>query len=194
MVALIGAGSHGRDIAVIWKRRHPKKSLVVYDDDPRLGIFPPSSLQGTVIYGINNPTQRFNASIQHAMRPAKPLVDPAARIGPNVEMGRGVVVGPGTVLLHDVILGNHVHIHYMASMTRCHIKSFTTVSPGATIAGDVSIGRRCLIGANVTICDRVKIGNDVKVGAGAIVLPTAVVPDGVTVTGVWKGLDGADGL
>lgn len=174
------------DCQAIWDRVYPKKPLTIYDDDPKYGLFPPSNLRGTVIYGVNDPHRRYHASSQHSNRGAKALIDPSAVIGPNVVLGRGVVVAPGAVLLRDVILGEHVHCNYLSSMTRCHIKSFSTLSPGAVVCGDVTIGQRTLIGANATVCDRVKIGNDVIVAAGAIVPPLSIVPDGSRVIGVWK--------
>lgn len=188
MASMIGAGAHGRDLEVVWYRcgRSP---LGLYDDDPSTGIpAPPDNLSGRILIGINSPTTRRQIAERFAhLQGTHPLVDPSAVVGPNVELGRGVVVAPLAVLMHSVSLGAHVHANYSVSMTRCLVGAYTTVSPGATICGDVEIGEECLIGAGAIICDRSIIGHHVRIGAGAILPPLSRVPDYTTVIGVWKG-------
>ena len=63
---------------------------------------------------------------------------------------------------------------------------------GVTLGGTVkesckrhpNIGSRVVIGAGAKILGNINVGDGVKIGAGAIVLKD--VPDGVTVTGVYK--------
>lgn len=84
-------------------------------------------------------------------------------------------------MLSGVRLGKHVHVNYGSMMTRSSVGDFTTIGPGVTICGDVTIGARCLIGAGAVIKNLVTIGDDVTVGAGAVVVND--LPDGVTVKG-----------
>lgn len=186
MTSLIGAQGHGSDILAVWSRVHKSKLLSVYDDDPELHILPPGDLGGDVIYGINDPHGRLLASVRHKRPGAKPLVDPSVVIGDRVKLSLGVFVGPNVTMLYDVKLGPHVHVGYHASMTRCRIKGFTTICPGVTIAGDVSIGHRVFVGAGAVISNLCEIGHDVVIGAGAIIPPNSVIPDGSRVVGVWK--------
>jgi UDP-3-O-[3-hydroxymyristoyl] glucosamine N-acyltransferase len=184
---LIGTGSHGRDLEVIFHRAHPDKELRCWDDaDCPPG---PAKLRH-VLVGVNDPQTRRRLAEKYVteLGPPKAIVDPSAIIGPHVTLGRGVVVAPLACLLHDVTLGEHVHVNYQASMTRCLVGAYTTISPGATICGDVTIGEACLIGAGATVCDRVSIGSCVTVAAGAIIPPLSVVPDGVTVESWAKAL------
>ena len=58
---------------------------------------------------------------------------------------------------------------------------FCHVAPGAVLGGNVTIGERCLIGANSTVLPGIKIGFDVIVGAGSTV--TKNIPEG----DVWTG-------
>jgi carbonic anhydrase/acetyltransferase-like protein (isoleucine patch superfamily) len=181
---LVCSGSHGRDISVIFQRAHPDKELRVWDDD----FYPidPDALRHVII-GINDPRERKRLAVKYpGMGPPRAIVDPSAIIGPNVTLARGVIVAPLACLLHDVDLGEHVHVNYHASMTRCTVGAYTTVSPGATICGDVEIGEVCMIGAGAVVCDRVTIGDHVTVAAGAIIPPLSVVPSGSRVIGVWK--------
>lgn|SRR5487761_2013420 len=181
MTALVGAGSHGKDIASIFVHAYPGVTLDIYDDAGT----PPPALLSNILIGVNDPSTRRKIAERYPMA-APPLIDPQAIVGLRVHVEHGCVIAPGAVLLCDVWLGKHTHINYQASMTRCRVGAFTTVSPAATICGDVTIGEECLIGAGATVCDRVKIGNRVRIGAGAIVLPLSVVPDDSTVVGVWK--------
>jgi len=190
MTSLIGYGSHGQDIeAIYWRTKQYGRRLWIYDHNPEKGADPmlmPDDEE--VILGVNDPTgrRRLAESLPPGTRAAAPLVDPSAVIGKGVWLPAGTVIAPFASLLRSVTLGAHVHVNYGAQMTRCVVGPYSTLSPGATICGDVEIGEETLIGANATVCDRVKIGNRVRIGAGAIVPPLSVVPDDTTVIGVWK--------
>ena len=191
MTSLMGYGSHGKDIEAIYLRtKHYGVMLRIYDDDSSLNCLDPGLLtSGDVFIGVNDPIQRRRLAEKlppHVRASLKPLIDPSAVIGHDVRLSGGVVIAPYVSILRSVTLGEHVHVNYGAQMTRCVVGAYSTLSPGATICGDVEIGEETLIGANATVCDRVKIGNRVRVGAGAIIPPLSIVPDDTTVIGVWK--------
>lgn len=185
---LCASGNHASDLGVIWSRAHPDNPLITWDDDPETGNpMPPDDLTGRILIGNNSPAvRRFIAERYAHLRGTHPLVDPDAIVGPDVTLSRGTVVAPGAILLHAVTLKCHVHVNYAVSMTRCYVGAYSTISPGATICGNVRIGKECVIGAGAVICERTNIGDRVIVGAGAIVPPYSVVPDGTVVKGVWK--------
>jgi acetyltransferase-like isoleucine patch superfamily enzyme len=62
------------------------------------------------------------------------------------------------------------------------LEDFVRVFPGATISGDVHLGKGVTIGTGANVLPGISIGPNASVGAGAVV--TRDVPDGVTVTGV----------
>ncbi len=183
----IGGGNHWRDIEAI-AHRNGITRITVYDDDPATGWpQPPGDVYGPLVIGVNDSATRRDIARRFShLLGAAPLIDPSALIGINVHCGHGAVVGPMTSLLHSVTLGDHVHVNSCVNIVRSIVGDFSTISPGATIAGNVEIGEACTIGAHTTICERTKIGNAVTVGAGAIVPPYSVVPDNLTITGVWK--------
>ena len=187
MASLIAYGNHGKDIEAIWFRARRDKPLTIYDDDPTRTTELLDFITGKILISVNDPTIRHQIAdrFRH-LRGTSPLIDPSVIRGTDIEMGRGVVVAPGAVLLRSVTLGDHVHVNYLASMTRCDIGDYSTISPAAVICGNVTIGEDCYIGANATICERSTIGNRVTVGAGAVVLPWSIVPDNTRVIGVWK--------
>jgi acetyltransferase EpsM len=185
--ALVCWGSHARDIEAI-ANRADKSILAVYDDDEDVNaILPPDDLSGHVVFGINSATARRDMAARFPNATgAHPLVDPSAVVGFNCHLGRGVVLAPHATLLRDVILGEHCHVNFNACMTRCTIGRFTTISPNATVCGDVTIGEAVTIGAGAVVSDRCTIGDECIIAAGAILPPLSEVPDGTTAIGVWR--------
>jgi len=185
-VSIIGAGNHSIDIQEIWHRARGDKTLTVYDDDSPEYPKPPKDLTGRILIGVNDPhLRRKIANKWSHLKAAAPLIDPSAVLGGDIAIDRGSVVAPLASLLASVALESHVHINTLVSITRAEIGAYSTVSPGATICGNVTIGTECYIGANATICERVRIANNVIIGAGAVVTPYSVVPEGTVVKGVW---------
>jgi carbonic anhydrase/acetyltransferase-like protein (isoleucine patch superfamily) len=182
MVAVVGAGGHGHDIAAIINALGGAANF--YDDEPGRGmaIKPGVGLVGYVV-GINDPAQRqsmvdrLNDAGSKAQRP---IIHPTSVVGVG-EPSHGCVVGPLSSLLYNVVLAEHVHVGAGCHLTRCTVGAFTTISPGVTICGDVKIGSGCLIGAGAVIKNLVTIGDNVTVGAGAVVVKD--LEDGVTVKG-----------
>lgn len=99
-----------------------------------------------------------------------------SKLGLGVFVARNVMVNPistigdfsilntGSIIEHECILGEAVHI-----------------APGAILSGNVRIGNRSFIGANAVIKQGVVIGEDVLVGAGAVILKN--VPSGSKIVG-----------
>ena len=183
---LFCAGAHGKDVAAIYRRVHGD-DIVMYDDDPELQMLPPESSYWLACYVCTySPTERARLVEKQTLLGGAPLIDPSAVVGDDCSLGKGSVIGPNSVLLTDVYIGQHVHVGYSVGMTRCRIGAFTTISPGATVCGNVEIGQQCFIGANATICDRVTVGHGAVVAAGAILPPLSVVPSETVVKGVYK--------
>ena len=55
------------------------------------------------------------------------------------------------------------------------------IEAGAVVAGDVTTGPRCIIGANVTIGDSTQMGTDVHLAAGARILANTTIGDRVAI-------------
>lgn len=70
----------------------------------------------------------------------------------NVSLGKGVIVNTSSIVEHDSILEDGVH-----------------VAPGTTLTGCVHIGAHSFIGAGTTIISRIKIGTNTIIGAGSVV-------------------------
>ncbi len=99
------------------------------------------------------------------------------RVGTNVSLADGCLVGPGTVL------GNHVTCRMGGIISHeVTIEDRVYLSPGVRICGSAHLKTGCDIGAGVIVLPKVTIGRNAVIGAGAVV--TQDVPDNVTAVGV----------
>ena len=175
MISILGSGAHADDISTLCGRIGVECSMFDHHEQA------PTDVRDYVI-GINDPRTRAEARERFGKHEwaAWPLIDPTV-VSEYGNYARGVVIAAGSVLL-SVDLGVHAHVNVHATVIRAQIGAFTTIAPGVTICGDVTIGARCMIGAGAVIKNLVSIGDDVTVGAGAVVVND--IPDGATVKGV----------
>jgi sugar O-acyltransferase (sialic acid O-acetyltransferase NeuD family) len=101
----------------------------------------------------------------------------ASAIHPRASIGRGVEIGPGSVVMAgcainaDAHLGAHVIVNTGATVDHdCRIEDAVHIAPGCHLCGGVSVGRGSLIGAGSTATPGVRIGRRVTVGAGSTVI------------------------
>lgn len=92
------------------------------------------------------------------------LVCQGANINSFSKIGKGVIINTSSIIEHECIINNYVHI-----------------APGAVLAGNVTIGENSFVGANAVIKQGIKIGENVIIGAGAVVVKN--VPDNITLVG-----------
>ena len=109
-------------------------------------------------------------------------------IHPSVQLGRGVVIGPGSLLVAgtvvnaDAEIGANVIVNTGATVDHdCRIGSHAHLSPGVHLAGGVTVGELAHIGIGAVVLPCLTVGRASIVGAGAVVLEN--VPDGVVVAG-----------
>jgi sugar O-acyltransferase (sialic acid O-acetyltransferase NeuD family) len=111
----------------------------------------------------------------------KSSVSSFAKFGMNAFIADFCFIGP------DVEIGDGVLVNYMASISHdVKVGEFVTLGPGARVNGHVSVGDDVMIGSNAVIRNGKKlepllIGDSATIGAGAVV--TKSVPAGATVVG-----------
>lgn len=99
---------------------------------------------------------------QH-MRNGVTLVDPEQTyIGPDVKVGRDVVIYPGSILEGTTTIEEDTVIGPQSTITNCHVGSETTIKQ--SVAADSRIGSRVQIGPFAHIRPQSSLGDDVKVG------------------------------
>ncbi len=126
-----------------------------------------------VVIAIGDPVQREAVAGRYAAAGfrAPTLVHPSALIGPHVSIGAGCIVLAHAILETHIHLGEHVLVNLAAVISHENrIGSFTNVGPRSCLAGGVVVGRRCDLGAGVTIRPRIELADDMVVGAGAVVV------------------------
>lgn len=85
-------------------------------------------------------------------------------VGTNVKIGNFCILNTNSIVDHDCILNDGVEI-----------------APGATLCGNVEVGKDAWIGANATILPRLELGKSSIAGAGSVV--TRNIPD----KDIWVG-------
>src|SRR5438132_11200900 len=185
-LAIFGAGGHAREIAWLAQECWGEKlalTLLIDVDAPSEG-----ALNGIPVMQLRDYTERHPGS--HV---AVAIGDPILRercvekcsgaglkfvslVHPRVEASRWVTVGIGTivfagsVLTTNVTIGRHVHINVGCTVSHdADIGDFATLSPGAHLAGWVTLGRRVFLGTGAVVKNGapgrpIIIGDDAVIG------------------------------
>ncbi|WP_436862870.1 acetyltransferase [Staphylococcus caeli] len=99
------------------------------------------------------------------------LIHPTACISPSVSIGNGTVVMPSTVINAETVIGMHSIVNSGAIVEHDNeISDFVHLSPNATLAGNVTIGKYSHVAVNATILPQITIGEKCIVGASATVV------------------------
>ena len=110
------------------------------------------------------------------------LVHSSAVLSSTVNLGKGITVGPLSVISAHTIIKNFVSINRSVNIGHhCLVDDFATISPGCSIGGHVYIGKNTTIGIGANIVHKVQIGNNTVIGAGSVV--TRDIPDNVVAFG-----------
>jgi sugar O-acyltransferase (sialic acid O-acetyltransferase NeuD family) len=112
----------------------------------------------------------------------------ASAVHPRAYIGRGVTIGPGSVVMAGCVINAEAHLGAQVIINTgatvdhdCRIEDAVHIAPGCHLCGGVSVGRGSLVGAGSTVTPGVKIGFNVIVGAGSTVIRD--VADGARVSG-----------
>ena len=101
----------------------------------------------------------------------------ASAIHPSASIGRGVEIGPGSVIMAacvvnaDTYLGAQVIVNTGATLDHdCRIEDAVHIAPGCHLCGGVSVGSGSLLGVGAAVIPSVRIGKNAIVGAGSTVI------------------------
>jgi sugar O-acyltransferase (sialic acid O-acetyltransferase NeuD family) len=199
---LIGGGGHASDvlqaIEAVNEARPTYLVVGILDDqdvDPRRFVGRDVARIGTLadvatvdaeyVLCLGWPWTRHTVArrIGERGRPAPPIVHPSADVGVGVELGPGSVVLGQAHLSPFVHFGAHALVSYCASVGHDSVfGDHASVMPNAAVSGGVTVGHRVLVGTGAAVREGVRLGDDVRIGAGAAVV--ADVAAGLTMVGV----------
>lgn len=201
-LVIIGAGGHGAEVAA-YAQNCGLSLIGVLDDGKPPGNWHcsrilggldrlPDLLQehGQVNYitalGNNQLRQRIVQQVEAlglTGLTAVSLRHDSSWTGPDVALGAGTLLAPGSLVTTRARIGRHCILNVKASVAHdCVVGDFCNINPGATLCGNVHLGEGCSIGAGATVIEKCKIGAWSVVGAGAVVIRD--LPAGVTAVGL----------
>ena len=202
---IVGAGGFGREVVETVRAINsvsPTWELLGFlDDRPDLQG---REIDGTPVIGTTEAVGRFQEA-QVVVSTGNPrnyfsrkrLVSrlnlPPSRyatlIHPLAAVPRSVEIGPGSVLLANVVATTRArvgaHVAIMPTVVLTHddvVGDFVTIGAGTRFAGMVTVGEGAYIGAGVSVRETISVGAWALVGMGAVVIDP--VPPGE----VWAGV------
>jgi sugar O-acyltransferase (sialic acid O-acetyltransferase NeuD family) len=178
VIAILGAGPHGRELADIANRCG--FGVAFFDDDPDI-----EDLAGSVegfnkskfdkyVIGAAYPKVRREIAAQVQQRwhvKGAVLVDSDASVIGEHSFGNGVVVAAGARITTRVKIGDHTHVGLNTTISRDgDIGAYATLCPGVGISGGVIVEDDVFIGAHAVIKNELVIGAGAFIGCGAVVV------------------------
>ena len=198
-VAIVGSGEHGV-VSLHILRAAGLEPVGFLDDDPiRHGTpvagllllgdtswFSTSKAEGVSAFiAIGDNTARRKVAGLLRQRGIRVLnaVHPTAVLMDGVQLGSGVFVGPGVVIVSGTRVCDDVIVNTAATVDHDGVLlSAAHIAPGVHTGGKVTIGEESLIGVGASLSAGITVGSKSVVGAGSVVLDD--VPSGVVVAGV----------
>lgn len=97
-------------------------------------------------------------------------IHPSVIIGKNTKLGNGCVFMAGVIINNDCFIGDHVFLATKSSVDHDSIISnYSSLSPGVTTGGRVTIGECTAIGIGATILHYRIIGSNCVIGGNSLI-------------------------
>lgn len=185
-LVIIGAGGHGRVVADCAKILNCYNKIVFLDDSFKdykqsgewqivgsVKDYTQHIRTSDIFVAIGNNHQRGKILEQLESADANiiSLIHPSAVISPHTVIGSGVVVCANAVINIGTQIANGCIINTGATVDHdCKLHSYVHISPGANIAGGVSVAKFSWIGIGSTIIECLNLAENTQIGAGAVVV------------------------
>lgn len=194
---IIGASGHGKVVADIAMKMNQWDEIAFLDDDESIDSIMGLSIIDTsknmqlyikeyevfVAIGDNQIRKKVYEQLIVLDATIPNLIHPNAVIGRNVYIDIGTVIMAGVVINSGTKISKGCIINTGATVDHDNdIADFVHISPGAHLAGTVSVGEGTWLGIGSIINNNINITNRCIVGAGAIVVSE------ITETGTYVGI------
>ena len=200
-IAIIGAGGHAKEVYQTLLR-YPTGTIEFLGFFVTIEVLSNESLYGWKVQPMANIPVHANVHIAIGSIAGRrmindlthdkkkiTIVDCAAIIGSDVELGDGCYIAPNATITANVRIGINCIVNTAATI--CHdvqMGGYCNISPAATICGGAQLGEGVYIGAASIIREKIKITDNTIIGMGANVLhpiekegtyvgnPAAIIP------------------
>ena len=183
---VFGSGGHAKVVIEAALAHSPGREIVILDDAKSQDA---PSIFGIAVTGGRDRLQQFGGSpvivavgdnsarsalaawLQDSGHRLESVVHPHALVAHSVDLGAGVFVSAGAVIIAEARIGAGAIINTGATVDHdCVIGEAAHIAPGVHLCGNVHVGARSLIGVGAAVRPGVVIGDDVTVGAGSVVV------------------------
>lgn len=188
-VVIIGASGHGKVIAdIILKSGDQVKGFL--DDAENL----PERILDIPVLGRVRDFEKYadcrfvigigNAAVRERIADMLSGVQWYTAVHPNAvvsllgaEIGEGTVVMANAVINSGARIGKHCIVNTAAVVEHDNLlEDYVHISPGAALAGTVTVGKRTQIGVGACVRNNLSICADCMIGAGAAVVKDIAEP------------------
>lgn len=188
---IIGASGHGNVVADIAIKLNKWQSVAFLDDDESINTSMELEVIGKtadaftykdeadffVAIGSNPTREKIQEKLIEQGLKVVSLIHPSAVIGTDVEIGFGTAVMAGVVINSSSRIGKGCIINTSSSLDHDNvIEDYVHISPGASLAGTVRVGKGSWLGIGGVVSNNVNICSGCKVGAGAVVVKDITEP------------------
>ncbi|PCH52516.1 MAG: acetyltransferase [Flavobacteriaceae bacterium] len=142
--------------------------------------FDKDTIKEIIISVGNNSTRKKLA----ALVPANfiSVIHKNASVSKHALIGVGTAIMSGAVVNAAASIGKHCIVNSRAVVEHdCVLEDYVHISPNASLAGNVKVGKGSHIGIGATIIQGITIGKWATVGAGAVIIKD--VSDGAVMVG-----------
>jgi sugar O-acyltransferase (sialic acid O-acetyltransferase NeuD family) len=184
-IAIIGAGGHARVVYDIILKQQQFEVEAFFalspQEDQFLGhplleqelLYDHTLAAGVVAIGDN----WIRAQVVKKILDQRAGFEFITAIHPSASIGYRAKVGPGTVVMPQVVVGpgTHVGSHCILNTSSAidhdgRMEDYSSIAPGATLGGNVEVGEFSAISLGAQIIHGKRVGEHSVVGAGATVV------------------------
>ncbi len=186
---IIGASGHGKVVADVAIKMNKWKNIAFLDDNESIKSSMGINVIGKttdvfrykkeadifVAIGSNFIREKIQEKLLEQGLSVVSLIHPSAVIGTDVEIGIGSVVMAGVVINSSSRIGKGCIINTSVSLDHDNvIEDYVHISPNASLAGTVKVGKGSWLGIGSVVSNNVNICSGSNVGAGAVVVKDIV--------------------
>lgn len=165
------------------KEFNPYNLEYIGTENSKAGIVALQSMPYFIGIGNNTIRRKVQEKLEETLKKA-PInaIHHSAFVSSTAKLGQGVLINTSASINAQAIIGDGVICNTACIIEHeCNIRAYAHIAPGATLAGNVTIGENSFIGANAVVVQGITIGKNVTVGAGSVIIKD--IPDGATVVG-----------